>query len=190
MRFLMTAALHQAGVPETALNGLESAIKQHTLDAGELLIRQGEAAPNLYFVTSGLVKMYYITDDGKEFVKSFLPEGSFAGSLMAQMENGDSAFSVVCLEHTTVESAPFNQMQKLFDTVPEAMLFGMRFFQALSLKKEKREFGFLCLSPEKRYQQFVADNQGLVDRITQADIARYLGITPVALSRIKKRTRD
>ena len=54
------------------------------------------------------------------------------------------------------------------------------------IKKEKREREFLLDSAEIRYKRFLKENSNLIDRIKQYQIASYLGITPVALSRIKK----
>ena len=56
-----------------------------------------------------------------------------------------------------------------------------------AMKKEKREFEFLCLSPETRYRQLAQNSPALLNRITQNDLAKYLGVTAVGLSRIKKR---
>jgi len=61
------------------------------------------------------------------------------------------------------------------------------FTQWLGLKKEIREYRLLCLSAEEAYKDFLQMNPKLLERLTQVDIARYLGITPIALSRIKKR---
>ena len=57
----------------------------------------------------------------------------------------------------------------------------------LSIKKEQREYEFLCLSAPERYSIFKEKQPDLIERITQNDLARYLGITPVALSRIINR---
>ncbi len=190
MNFLMTRIFAEAGVSEEGLEKIASIIRTRSLEQGEYLFRQGDTAPNLYLIRNGLAKMSYITSDGKEFVKSFLPEGSFAGSLIAQMENCETTFSIVCLEPVEVEIVPFRAVQKLFERDPAALDFGFRFFQALALKKEKREYSFLCLAPEERYQWFLKENPTLADRVTKADIARYLGITPVALSRIRRRMKE
>jgi hypothetical protein len=55
-------------------------------------------------------------------------------------------------------------------------------------KKERREREFLTESAEARYQMLLEDSPGLFDKVKQKDIARYLGITPVALSRIRGRS--
>ena len=97
---------------------------------------------------------------------------------------------MTCLEPVEAELIAFKVMQEVFETDMAAMKFGFTFFQNMALRKEEREHDFLCLTPEDRYRAFVEDNPTLASRITQADIARYLGITPVALSRIRKRMKD
>ena len=44
-------------------------------------------------------------------------------------------------------------------------------------------------TPEERYRQFLEDHDDLVGVVPQKDIARYLGVTPVGLSRIATRVR-
>ena len=56
------------------------------------------------------------------------------------------------------------------------------------MKKERREREFLTESAEERYRMLLERSPALFDKVTQKDIARYLGITPVALSRIRKRS--
>ena len=58
---------------------------------------------------------------------------------------------------------------------------------SLAIKKERREYEFLCLSAPERFALLKQRDPELVAKLTQNDIARYLGITPVALSRIKQR---
>lgn len=187
MDFITSHVFAEAGVSAEGLERLSSTIRTCSLEQGEYLIRQGDSAPNLYMIRKGLAKMFYLTSDGKEFVKSFLPEGSFAGSLIAQLEDRSSSFSIVCLEPIEAEIIPFSDIQKLFESDPAALRFGFKFFQELALKKEKREFNFLCLTPEEQYRWFIDENPSLAYRVALADIARYLGITPVALSRIRRR---
>ena len=61
------------------------------------------------------------------------------------------------------------------------------FLLVFAMKKERREKEFLTESAETRYRMLVDQSPGLLDKVRQKDIARYLGITPVALSRIRAR---
>lgn len=190
MTFSLVRLFADLGVAADALSGLGASVQARRYDAGEFLVRQGESAPNLYYLNSGLVKMFYLTAEGKEFVKSFIAAGQLTGSLAAQMGTGESTFSIVCLEPVEAEVVPYDAVQRLVDEDVNAMRFVYMVFRDLALKKEMREHAFLCLSPEERYQAFLQDYADLAERVTQADIARYLGITPVALSRIRGRLKE
>ena len=51
----------------------------------------------------------------------------------------------------------------------------------------RRIDAFVMLSPEERYLQFVENNPDMINRVHNKYIANMLGITPVSLSRIRKR---
>ena len=55
------------------------------------------------------------------------------------------------------------------------------------MKKERREKELLTESAEARYRLLQEASPGLPAKVKQKDLARYLGITPVALSRIRAR---
>ena len=73
--------------------------------------------------------MVYHTKNGRELVKSFLAEGAFAGSLVAQFERRPSTVSLVYLEPVRAEGVPFSAVETLFETSPQAKAFGFRFFR-------------------------------------------------------------
>jgi CRP-like cAMP-binding protein len=69
---------------------------------GSFLFRQGALDGNLFFIKSGLIKAYYDTLDGKEFIKSFIAEGAFIASMQAIIAGMPNIFSVVTLEDCEV----------------------------------------------------------------------------------------
>ncbi len=161
--------------------------KAITQKKGQHLFRQGHSCRSLYWIESGLVKAYYTTSDGKELIKSFISSQDIIGSLSSAHTGDTCSFSLVCLEDSTLVEIPFSVIHaysRKDQTIANHMIDVLLQF---AMKKERREFEFLCLSAEERYQQFVADSPGMIDKITQADLAKYLGITAVGLSRIKKR---
>ncbi|MNG38637.1 hypothetical protein D3C84_1264130 [compost metagenome] len=62
--------------------------------------------------------------------------------------------------------------------------------ESLYVKKERREMQLLTLSAEDRYRSFLEEFGALEKKIPQYYIASYLGITPVALSRIRAKWRN
>lgn len=153
----------------------------------EHVFMQGEADKSLYFVQTGLMKAYYTSEDGKESVKSFIQSNDIIGSLAAAYSDNNCTFSLVCLEPTYLRKIPFSIILQYSKKDLEIANNMIEVLLNFSLKKEQREFEFLCLSAEERFCKLAATNPTLLDKVTQNDLARYLGVTPVGLSRIKKR---
>lgn len=154
---------------------------------GEHLFRQGERTPHLYFIQSGLMKAYYLSPDGKEFVKSFLQQGEVIGSLSSAYAKLPCSFNLLCLNDCHVRRIPFDALYTQSQQNLELATHVIQSLLKLAMKKERREFEFLCLPAEERYRQLLKEQPEIPEIVTQNDIARYLGITPVALSRIRKR---
>jgi len=158
-----------------------------TLSKGEVLVQQGAIDQSLYLIETGLLKATYLTYDGHEFIKSFLQEGELIGNLTSCLTGEPSTFSIICLEDTQLIKIPFKQFEKL--SKKNSALAQMIIDTLLKIirKKELREYELLCLDAKSRYENILARHPDIYDRITQNDIARFIGITPVALSRIRNR---
>ena len=159
-------------------------------EKGEHVFMQGDSDKSLYFIQSGLLKAYYTSEDGKESVKSFLLSNDIIGSLTSSYSEGVCSFSLLCLESTVLIKTPFKSLwehsKKDMEIANEMIEFLLRF----AMKKEKREYELLCLSAEERFCILENNSPSLLEKVTQNDLARYLGVTPVGLCRIKKRTQN
>lgn len=151
------------------------------------VFRQGEVDSSLYLLQTGLLKAFYTSHDGKEFIKSFILPGSIIGSMASARYGEGCSFSLACLECSTLTRLPFATLVSYSKTDPDIAQATIEVLLDFSMKKERREFEFLCLSAEQRFKLLKEQSPELLERVTQNDIALYLGITPVALSRIRKR---
>jgi CRP-like cAMP-binding protein len=159
-----------------------------TLETGQHIFRQGDQDRSIYILSEGILKAYYISDDGKETIKSFILPGDMIGSLSSAYRKEACTFSLVALEPGVVVEIEF---ERLYNTSQEDLQLATAIVDYLlmfGIKKERREREFLTESAEARYQMLLEDSPGLFDKVKQKDIARYLGITPVALSRIRGRS--
>ncbi|MFC3120787.1 Crp/Fnr family transcriptional regulator [Agaribacter flavus] len=151
------------------------------------VFRQGDNDDSLYFLKQGLLKAYYIGSDGKETIKSFIQSGNVIGNLGAMHTHEACTFNVIALQDSQLIQLPFSQLIDAVKNSHEVAQKVITILMGLSVKKERREYEFLSLSAEERYKSFCNTSPQLLASLTQRDIALYLGITPVALSRIKKR---
>lgn len=154
---------------------------------GDIVFSQGDSDDSIYYIRKGLLKGYYVTEDGKEFVKTFIKDQDIIGSLTALMSNSGCSFTLVCLEPASLIRVPFGYCLKLAEKDLAVANIFIKLLTNLAIKKERREYEFLCLSAEERFKLLQENTPDLLERVTQNDIARYLGITPVGLSRIRTR---
>jgi CRP-like cAMP-binding protein len=170
---------------------IDQLLKEHaqtkSLVKGAHAFRQGDRDESLYVVQTGLLKAYYILPDGKESIKTFLKPGSMIGSLSANYNGGACTFNLVALQDARLSQLPFTVLLQGARKSHEIAREVIEFLLALYMKKEQREYELLSLPAAERYQRLCAEDPDLIEQVTQNDIALYLGITPVALSRIKKR---
>lgn len=151
-----------------------------TFARGAWVLAQGGLSGGVHILQRGLLKLTYTTPDGQEWIKSIVAdEGIFAAG-------GETAYGVQALEPC--------EIVRLSDAVvaealkrPEIGAAHAAFLSWVAGRKQAREAALLCLSAEARYRNLRATSGAILDRLPQGDIARYLGVTPVAFSRIKRR---
>ena len=142
---------------------------------------------DFYFLIEGLARYYYLTTDGKEFNKSFAEKrGHLLSSISSVTQNTGSPFSVEVLSDFTTLYISYKDLLGLTQKHKEWNDLLLRIYENLIIKKEKREADFLLLNARQRYEKFLTDYEIISDVVPNYHIASYLGITDVALSRIRK----
>ena len=147
---------------------------------------QGEENQYIYLVVEGALKAYYNSEEGREHIKTFL----FAGDSIASSQalcGGLCSFSLLCLKDTKLLKLSYGEVREAAAGNLETANSIIELLMSFAMKKERREFELLCLNAEQRYLNLLAQSPDISAHITQNNIARYLGITPVALSRIKNK---
>lgn len=156
--------------------------------AGQSIFLEDEPHPYVYVIVSGLVKLTYLRPDGVEWIKSLVCEGQFFASLSALVA-GNTSFAATAVEPCRLERIAFATLR---DLAERDLAWSRMLINALMLfaeRKERRERQLLTLSAEERYRLLLREEAHLVSRIPQKDLAAYLGVTPVGLSRIARRVR-
>lgn len=158
-----------------------------SVNEGQFLLRQGEASAALHFLQSGLLKATYVTADGKESIKTFFADGAIVGSFQCAAENAPVPFSVVALEDSRLLRFALGHLRAAAKTDLELANELIERLLQIALRKEQRERAFLTMTPYERYCALREQDPRILERVAQYDIALYLGVTPVALSRMKGR---
>jgi CRP-like cAMP-binding protein len=156
------------------------------LKKGDAFIREGDVPQKFAFVGAGLFRYYYVNEKGNEFTKGFFQESNFITSYTAMVRRKPSYYTVQALEDARLLVVDYHRWQNLYHGHICWMKLLFVLLEKGYMKKEARERELLIMSAEERYRSFLLEYPDLEKRIRQHLIASYLGITPVALSRIRK----
>jgi CRP-like cAMP-binding protein len=148
-------------------------------------LRKGQIAPaaSLCFVEEGLLRSYWIDADGQECNRSFHLPGEWAGSVFAHEALVSAALNPSRVVVLSLESLTAWQGQ---GALAAALV------QALRVHLDqlaRREASMRLESASQRYERLLHEAPGWLTLVPQHQVASYLGITPVALSRIRRRLR-
>lgn len=153
----------------------------------ELILDQGQVANKLYFVESGSLRAYHIDEGGKESTIMFAIKDWWITDMNSFVNKSPSVLSIEALEDSKVIKIDTRSLEDLFSKIPKFERFFRILFQNAYVREQQRAFYNIAYSAEERFDQFINKYPAIVEKITQKQIASYLGVTPEFLSAIKKK---
>lgn len=151
------------------------------------LVDLGQTAQEVYFINKGLLRFYYLTDEGKEVTGFIFQENMFAGAHESFFSQVPSIQVLETLEDSALFVFSYEKLNQLFDEVPKMNVFVRKLLEMRMSFAQKVVASLIIHKPKDRYTSYQELHPGLENRIPQHILASYLGITPVSLSRIRKR---
>ena len=163
-------------------------LKEMTLEKNQFFLKEGKKARLIGFLIEGDMRHFY-THDGEERTTYFYFENNFVADYISCISGMASKLNIEALTACRLLVFPYEILKALFDKSHGWEKFGRLIAEYLALGLEERMAGLLMQSPEERYRQLLQSNRHkIIERIPQQYIASYLGITPVSLSRIRRRS--
>lgn len=150
------------------------------------LVKEGEIAREIYFINQGLLRLYY-SKEGEEITAFIFREGLFASSYDSFLQQSPGIQSLETLEDCDLLVLSFDRLQELYEKLPKMNILTRKVAEQRFINAQRILSSFILDSPEERYRKFEEQNKDLLQRVPQHIIASFLGITPVSLSRIRKR---
>ncbi|PUZ30051.1 cAMP-binding domain of CRP or a regulatory subunit of cAMP-dependent protein kinases [Chitinophaga costaii] len=175
------------GLDPAALPGLISATRQRVLEPGEIFIREGENSPRLAYINEGMIRCYHVNEKGIETTVLLRWEQQIIASYDSILLQQPSRFTYHALEKTSILEIDYNLIQQLLANNPAFEQARYQFVLDMLAQSLERIESFVLQTPEERYLQLIADKPDLLQRVPDKHLATLLGITPVSLSRIRKR---
>lgn len=178
-----------AAAPLPEWEALAASSRLCTFQRGDTVFVQGQWQPYVYVVCQGLVKLSYLSNEGEEWIKSVIDEGDFFACPNVLVAGLPTDYAAIALEDCHIERLEFAGIKSLMARYPVWQRAIGQLLEWHIVRKEQRERELLTLTPEQRYQAFLRDHPIWAERLQVREVAHFLGVTPEALSRIRKRLR-
>lgn len=176
---------------DSAWEAFSQLLEGRKLAKGGYFCREGDFAREAALVKSGVMRAFFRDQEGNEYNKTFFAEGSLACSFASVLSQKASYLNFQALTDLDLLVFDYPRFAELFHQHRELESFIRRLLETKwVVAKEQREIRLVTTDATQRYLFFRQEYPGLENRIPQYHVASHLGITPIQLSRIRKKLKE
>lgn len=171
-------------ISEESSSELVSMCKSFNFPKGHFLVKAGQVSCYLYFVIKGIGKVYYLKD-GKELIDWISDEGNLLTSVTSFLTHQPSKHYVQLMEKSELIGISYFDLEKLFAKYHDMERLGRQLSIMALVQMQERINSTQFESAKDRYDNFLLRFPNCINRISLGDLASYLGMTQVTLSRVR-----
>lgn len=170
---------------ETAV--MEEVFKARKVKRRQFILQEGDISRLNTFVVEGCFRMYMVDQNGKEHNLQFAIENWWIGDIASFHDEKPSRLNIEAIENSSILQITKKDQLRLFVEYPKFN----RIFRVLTenalVSAQRRILQNISSTAEERYLDFLQRYPVFFNRISNVQIASYLGVTPEFLSTIRKR---
>lgn len=150
----------------------------------QFLLHEGDFVSNDHFVINGLIKAYYVNQEGKEHIMQFAMEDWWITDYQAYFNETKALLNIDCLESTQVLCLSLHNREKLCADMHKIEHFFRKKSNSGYVALQRRILSLLNSNAKERYEQLLQQYPTLFQRVPKTLIASYLGVSRETLSRL------
>jgi CRP-like cAMP-binding protein len=186
---LVDGVVNPLTITATVVAQLAETATIRNLAKGEHLVEAEQTVENLFFVNAGLVRYYYMDErGGDERTGQFFDAGAVYTDMTSFVSQTPSRQYIQALEPSEILCISRKAIYDAFARDHAIERFGRLMLEQALIGSQERTSSFMNESVEDRYRRLMSGRKDLAQRVPQYILATYLGITPEALSRIRRRS--
>lgn len=172
---------------EEEINQLKSKFKERHIKRRQFILQEGDVCKHYTFVSEGCLKLYKIDQSGKERNLQFAIEDEWICDLGSLYSGTPSDVYIEALEQSTILQIEVKDLVYLYTHFPNIDRSFRVVIENAFIYLQKRMFQNISATAEEKYLFFFNTRRNLFNRISNVQIASYLGVTPEFLSTIRKK---
>lgn len=166
---------------------VEEFFKERSVKRRQFILQEGEICKHNSFVLEGCFKMYHVDNNGKEHNLQFAIENWWIGDIGSFHSEEPSKLYIEAVENSLILQIKKEDQLKLFVDYPKFNRIFRMLAENAMVSLQKRVLQNISSTAEERYLDFLKRHPQLFNRISNVQIASYLGVTPEFLSAIRKK---
>jgi CRP-like cAMP-binding protein len=151
----------------------------------QMVLSPGSVCKEIYFVNSGLLRVFFVDQKEEEHTFHFSLENTFSADYESFLKKTASNYSIQALEATEVVVMSFATLHEGYSILEQGEKLGRRLAEDYFFIFSSKIQSLYTESPLERYNKMNVIFPGIVNRVAQHFIASYLNISSVHLSRLK-----
>lgn len=165
-------------------------LKERRFAKKDFLLREGEVCRHYYFLEAGLLRSYYLDENGHEKITQFGIENWWMTDLESFTTQRPSKIYMQALEPTRALSIDYADLESAFRTVPKMERFFRKLTERMYIALHNKHEYYLQQDGHTKYFGFLQQIPNFVQRVPQYMLASYLEITPEHLSYLRKKAAE
>lgn len=160
--------------------------KERRIKRRQFILQEGDVCKLNTFVIAGCFRMFFVDENGKEHNIQFAIENWWIGDLGSFHSENPSKLYIEALENSTVLQIKKKDQISLFVNQPKFNLIFRVFTENALVGSQRRVLQNISSTAEERYVDFINRYPLLANRVSNVQIASFIGVTPEFLSKLKK----
>lgn len=164
-----------------------NAFTLQTVKKKEFLLKEGEVCGYEYFIVNGCFKVFHTDRNADEQILYFGVENWWISDIDSMVNHIPSRLNIQALEDSDILFISRMDKEKFYSEMPELESMMRIKFQLSIIALQRRIIDNLSKSSDERYLDFLKNYPKTASRLTNIQIAAYLGVTPQSLSRLRRK---
>lgn len=177
-------------IEEATLNELIKCFKPLYLTKNDFFVRENEYAQQIGFLKKGIVRAFFLNQEGKEYTKQFFVDSSIIGAYNSLITKQPNKIAQQALTDCEILVADYREIENLYTKFHDLERLGRKIAEFYFIEKEQKEIEMALLDADKRYLIMRQRFPSIETIIPQYYVSSYLGISATQLSRIRKKLKE
>lgn len=148
-------------------------------------LQEGDVCTQFHFVVRGCLRSYKVDKKGDVHILQFAAENHWINDLGSFHSLKPSVLNIDALEDTVVLQIGHDDLIDLYTRAPKFNLIFRVLVENAYIRLQDRILQNISSTGEERYHSFLEQYPHLVNRLSQVQVAAFLGVTPEFLSKVR-----